>query len=255
MKFSANIGFLWADLPLVERIFAAKAAGFDAVEAHFPYDVPAADVKAALAETGFKMLGINTHPGDLAAGDFGLAAVPDRLSEAREAIDQAIEYAEEIGAGAVHVMAGKSAGNPDEPDTFLNNLAYALRAAGKAGVDIYIEPINTRDVPNYFLRSLESAAGICQTLDNHPGLKIMFDCYHLQILGGDLLTRYKNHASRIGHIQIASAPARAEPDGGEVNYPWLLPALQAAGYKGFFGAEYKPASTMEEGLGWLETYR
>nr|WP_284155005.1 TIM barrel protein [Algicella marina] len=255
MKFSANLGFLWSDLPLVERIHAAGAAGFDAVEDHFPYDTPAAETRAALAETGLRMVSINTRPGDMAAGDFGLASLPSRVTEAQEAIAEAIEYAETIGANSVHVMAGRSAGDPAEADTFLNNLAHALRLAGAAGVDILIEPLNPRDAPGYLLRSLEAAAGICQTLDNHPGLKVMFDCYHLQITGGDLLTRYRNHAGRIGHIQFASVPDRTEPGTGEVNYHWLLPALQAAGYEGFFGSEYRPKTTVEQGLGWLQSLR
>lgn len=254
MKFSANLGFLWTDRPLPERIAAAAAAGFDAVECHFPYDTDPGTVNRALKETGLTMLGLNTHPGDLSAGEFGLCALPGRTSEARAVIDQALEYASAIDCPNVHVMAGKSAGQAGADTAFRDNLIYAAEGAAARGKTILIEPINTRDVPGYFLSTLESASLLIETLGTEA-VAIMFDCYHLQIMGGDLLRRYEAHASRVGHIQFASVPDRAEPDRGEVRFDWLLPRLAAAGYGGAFGAEYRPAAETDAGLGWLAAYR
>ncbi|WP_112323486.1 hydroxypyruvate isomerase family protein [Oceanibium sediminis] len=254
MRFSANLGFLWTDRPLTDRIAAAAAAGFDAVECHFPYDTDPGAVKRALEETGLSMLGLNTVPGDTSAGDFGLCALPGRTSEARAAIDQALEYASAIDCPNIHVMAGKSAGQAEAASTFRENLTYAVEGALTRDKTILIEPINTRDVPGYFLSTLESASLLIEQM-GVEGLKIMFDCYHLQIMGGDLLRRYSAHAHQVGHIQFASVPDRGEPNRGEVRYDWLLPELAAAGYKGAFGAEYRPAEGTDTGLGWLATYK
>ena len=247
MKFSANLGFLWTELDLAAAIRAAATAGFGAVECHFPYDQDPGAVAEALAESGLPMLGLNTIRGDVAAGDFGLSAVPDRISEARAAIDQALTYARRIKARNIHVMAGKALGETARR-CYLDNLAYASDKAGE--LDILIEPINTRDVPGYHLSNMEDAAGIVATL-NRPNIRVMADCYHTQIMQGDLTRRITTHLDVIGHIQIAAVPNRAEPDQGEIAYHRLLPALMEAGYQGWFGAEYKPAATTEDGLGWL----
>lgn len=246
MKLSANLGFLWKELPLPEAIRAAKRAGFDAVECHFPFEVPAKDVKNALTETGLPMLGLNTHPGG--EGEFGLAALPGREEEARAAIRQAIDYAKSIGCRNVHVMAGKSHGGAQADAVFRANLDYACKLAGD--LKILIEPINDRDVPGYHLVTLEQAADIVGSLD-HTNLKIMADCYHIQILGGDLVRRLERHLPMIGHIQIAAVPSRGEPDKGELNYPWIAEALTGMGYDGYLGAEYRPGGPTEDSLGWM----
>lgn len=255
MQFSANLGFLFTDLPLPEAIRAAKAAGFDAVECHFPYAVAASEVKAALEETGLPMLGLNTQPGDLAAGDFGLAALPGHEAEARAAIDQAVAYAAEIGAGNVHVMAGKTDGSNAAEETFRANLRFACARAAAQDIGILIEPINHRDVPGYHLSHVEHAAEIVADLDQ-PNLRLMFDCYHTQIMQGDLTRRIEAHLALIGHIQIAAVPDRGEPDAGEVNYPELLKSIAGFGYSRPIGAEYKPrGGDTAEGLGWLEPFK
>ncbi len=256
LKFSANIGFLWTDRSHVERIQAASAAGFDAVECHFPYDEPAKEVKAALEETGLPMLCVNTWPGDRDAGDFGLAAVPGREADARDAIDQAIAYAEAIDAANVHVMAGKPGdGRQKEAhETYLENLSYACSIASPHGIDILIEPINGTDAPGYFLQYAGFAKEIIGQVGS-PNLKIMFDCYHTQLMQGSLSRWIEYLMPLIGHIQIAAVPSRAEPDEGEVAYDWLLPAISAMGYRGYVGAEYKPRGKVEDGLGWLEDFR
>jgi len=254
MRYSANLGFLFTDLPLPNAIHAASKAGFDAVECHFPYDVPAAEVAQALRETGLTMLGLNTWPGDKAAGDFGLAAVPGREDEARAAISQAVDYAVATGTKAVHVMAGRTDGGDAAEATFRTNLAHACDLAAAHGITILIEPINTRDVQGYHLSRTGHAARIIAALDR-PNLKLMFDCYHMQIMQGDLAIHLRDLMPIIGHIQIAAVPDRGEPDQGEVDYHWLMRHLAGLDYNWFVGAEYRPRSGTAAGLGWLGRFR
>jgi 2-dehydrotetronate isomerase len=254
MRYSANLGFLFTDLPLPEAIHAAKKAGFDAVECHFPYDVPAAEVAQALRDTGLTMLGLNTWPGDKAAGDFGLAALPGRMDEARAAIAQAVDYAVATGTKAVHVMAGRTDGGEAAEDAFRANLAHACDLAAPHGITILIEPINTRDVQDYHLSRTDHAARIIAAL-NRPNLKLMFDCYHMQIMQGDLATHLRDLMPVIGHIQIAAVPDRGEPDQGEVDYRWLMRHLAGLDYDGHVGAEYRPRAGTVAGLGWMAQFR
>jgi hydroxypyruvate isomerase len=208
LPISANLGFLWTDRPLADRIRAAKAAGFDAVECHWPYDEPAEEVRAALAETELPMVGLNTRPGDLADGEFGLAALPGREAEARAAIDDAVNYARAIGASAVHVMAGKVEDGEEKAahETYLGNLAYACdKAAEKAGesdadagLTILIEPINAYDASGYFLQYAGFAKEIV-TAVGEPNLKILFDCYHVQLMQGSLYRWIEHLLPLIGH--------------------------------------------------------
>ncbi|WP_417686287.1 hydroxypyruvate isomerase family protein [Roseibium sp.] len=253
MRFSANLGFLWNDRALPDAIRAAAVAGFDGVECHFPYAFDRADVRKALIETGLPMVGLNTRPGDVGVGDFGLCAIPGREAEAREAISDAIEYAEAIGCRSVHVMAGKADGR-EAYRTFRSALTIAADLAEEAGLTILIEPINTRDVPGYFLSRTEQAMEMISDLDR-PNVKLMFDCYHMQIMEGDLTRTLERNLASIGHIQIAGVPSRQEPDSGELNYRYLFQALQDLGYDGFIGAEYRPKGRVEEGLGWLKSFR
>lgn len=253
-QFSANLGFLWTELSLPDAIHAAKQAGFDAVECHWPYGTPADDVKAALTETGLRMLGINTVRGDVAAGENGLAALPGRETEARAAIDQAITYATAIGTPNIHVMAGFTAKGRDKAhETFVRNLRYAAEQAGKAAITILIEPLNHYDAPNYFLQTSVQAGAIIKEVAA-ANLKLMFDCYHLQIMEGDLSRRLKTLMPIIGHIQFAGVPDRAEPDQGEVNYPYLFSLLERLGYDAPLGAEYKPRGNTDAGLGWMNKF-
>jgi len=254
LRFSANLGFLWRDLPLLDAIRAAKRAGFDAVEFHYPYDVPAGDVAALMADVQLPAVGLNTRPGNPAAGDLGLCAVPGREDEARAAMDEAVAYAAAIGAGYVHVMAGKAERTPEARSTFLRALDYAAAGAAEIGGIVVIEPLNARDAPGYFLRTTEEAAELIAAL-GRDNVKILFDCYHVQISEGDLTRRFERLKPLIGHVQIAAVPSRAEPDEGEIAYDRLLPALQALGWSGFVGAEYRPRSSMDAGLGWLERMR
>lgn len=253
MKFSANLGFLWTDRPLVDAIRAAHAAGFDAVECHWPYDTDADDVLSVLKETRLSMLGLNIVRGDVSAGENGMAAIPGRETEARAAIDQAIDYANKIGAQCIHVMAGFADG-ADAEKTFITNLNYASERAAPSGKTIVIEPLNRHDAPGYFLKTTDQAAQIISTL-NAPNVKLMFDCYHVGRTEGDIIYRLGALKHIIGHIQFASVPTRQEPNQGEVNYSAVLAAIKAMGWTQALGAEYKPAGSTDSGLAWMEQLR
>ena len=243
-RFSANLGFLWAELTLPDVIRAAAKAGFEAVEFHWPYYTDPALVKAALDEVGLPMLGLNTVRGD---GN-GLSALVGYEAEARAAIDQAVDYAVAIGAHNIHVMAGFASGEAAH-QTFFENLRYALARVAGHDITLLIEPLNHHDAPDYFLQTADQAAGIIAEI-NDSNLKLMFDCYHLQIMQGDLSRLLQRTLPIIGHIQIAAVPSRAEPDEGELDYRHVLKHIDTIGYKGFVGAEYHPRSSTEVGLGW-----
>lgn len=248
-RFSANLGFLWSDLPLPDAIRAAASVGFDAVECHWPYDVPAGDVAMALAETGLPMLGLNTRRGDLDAGENGVAALPGREDDARAFIDEALAYAIAIKASNIHVMAGFAAGQAAH-DSFIANLDYACTAAITEGITILIEPLNHYDAPGYFLNGSAQAKSIINEV-GAPNLKLMFDCYHIQRLEGNLTNKLTDLLPIIGHIQFASVPDRGAPDHGEIHYPHIYAHLATLGYDAPLGAEYKPDGDTDKSLGWL----
>lgn len=249
MKFSANLGFLWTELPLPEAIRAAKAAGFDAVECHWPYAVPQLEVSAALNECGFEMLGLNTRRGDTERGENGLAALPGRESQARALIDEAVAYAQAIGAKNIHVMAGFASG-PAAERSYRANLNYACEQAKAHGITILIEPLNHYDAPGYFLRTSDQAVHLIESMqiDN---LKMMFDCYHVQLMEGDLSHRLERMLPFIGHIQFAGVPDRGVPSKGEVNYSHLFQQIDQLGWTQPLGAEYKPSGATQDSLDWL----
>lgn len=250
-RLSANLGFLWTELALPDAIRAAKRAGFAAVECHWPYDTPASEVRSALAETSLPMLGLNTRRGDVSAGDNGVAAIPGREDEARDHIDEALAYAQAIDCPNVHVMAGFTDRGADAQATFERNLAHACDAAAAQGGTILIEPLNHRDAPGYHLSDFDAGVRTIEAV-SRDNIKVMFDCYHLQIMQGDITTRLRHGLAHIGHVQIAAVPDRGEPDRGELDYRWLLRELDAMGWDGHVGAEYKPRTTTGAGLGWIE---
>ena len=252
MKFSANLGFLWADRPLPDAIGAAKAAGFDAVECHWPYEFSAASVKAALEETDLRMLGLNTRRGNVSIGENGLAAVPGREAEARAFVDEALAYAAEISAGAVHVMAGNSSG-PRARRAFCDNLAYACERAGD-DVTVLIEPLNHYNAPGYFLAGTALAADIIREV-GAPNLRMMFDFYHIQIMEGDVTRRFEAVLPLVGHVQIAAVPDRGKPDHGELDFGYVLRRVWELGWKRPIGAEYLPEPGVEPDMAWMARYR
>ncbi len=251
MKFSANLGFLWADLPLPAAIRAAKAAGFDAVECHWPYATPAVEVRAALDETGLPMLGVNTRRGG--PGENGLAALLGREPDARAAIEEALTYAVVTGTRCVHVMAGIAAG-PEAHATFVENLRIACALARPHDITILIEPLNRHDAPGYFLTTTDQARRIMTDVAA-TNLRLMFDCYHVQRSEDDVTRRLRDLLPVIGHIQFASVPDRGPPDRGEINYANLFGAISDLGYTAPLGAEYKPDGPTELSLNWMKIFR
>jgi hydroxypyruvate isomerase len=248
-KFSANLGFLWASHPLPVAIRAAKAAGFDAVECHWPYDTPTSEVRAALDETGLPMLGLNTRRGNVEAGENGLSAVPDREDDALDAIAEAVEYAQIIGAQAIHVMAGNASGDAAH-DTFIRNLHVATKLADRRGITILIEPLNEFDAPRYFLKHAAQAQSIIQEV-GAPNLKLMFDCYHVGRTEGDISSTLNAMMPLIGHIQFASVPDRGTPDHGDVDYKKVFAEIAELGWNKPLGAEYKPVRHTHATLSWM----
>jgi 2-dehydrotetronate isomerase len=253
-RFAANLGYLFTERALLERIDAAAACGFKAIELQFPYDVPAPAVKAAIAKNKLTILGLNTARGER-EGEFGMAAVPGREKDFQVLFGRALDYITAIGGSAVHCLAGKvePEQRPAAERVFIDNLRYAADLAAAKNVTLLIEPINARDRPNYFLNRVEHAADIIAKAGK-PNIRIQFDFYHVQIVGGDLLHRLEKHLAVVGHLQCAAVPSRHEPDEGEVNYPEVFAAVDALGYKGWIGAEYRPRGCTEDGLGWGKSY-
>jgi hydroxypyruvate isomerase len=251
--FSANLGFLWPDRPLLERIGAAAKAGFTAIELHWPYDVPAGEVKAACARYGLRLMGLNTAVGDAAKGEFGLGALPGREADFAAAMRQAIGYAVEAGAGAIHVMAGVTTGLDASScrQAFIANLTRFAPEAASQGLTLLLEAINPRDKPGYFYSTQDEAAEIIAAV-GAPNLKLMFDVYHCGVAEGDITKKLERLLPLIGHIQIAAVPSRAEPDEGEVDYSHIFAVLARLGWRKPLGCEYRPRAGTDEGLVWRE---
>jgi len=251
-KFSANLGMLWPELPLLERIAAAGRAGFGAIELHYPYATPPQAVKAACAQAGVRLLNLNTGLGSK-PGDFGLAALPGRQTEALGLIDQAFSYAHQAGAKSVHVLAGcvPPTDRTAARDCLIAALRHADAHAADTGVTVLLEAINPFDAPNYFY---SRAADVLALLDElaSPRLKLMLDFYHLGRTGEDPQSILAAALPHLGHVQIASVPDRAEPDRGTLNFRPILARLDALGYDGWVGCEYHPAADTLAGLAWCE---
>lgn len=249
-RFAANIACLFSDRPLIERFGAAAKAGFAAVEGQFPYDTSPVAVKAELDRHNLTMLGINTERGG--EGLVGLAAVPGRERDFDALIKQSLEYITIVGGSAIHVLAGivPVAQRPAAERVYVANLMRAADLAAAHNITLLIEPINPRDRPDYFVNRPEHAADVIAKCGK-PNIKIQFDFYHVQIVGGDLMKRFEKHLPLVGHVQIAAVPSRHEPDEGEVSYPAIYAMLDAVGYKGWVAAEYFPRGKTEDGLAWL----
>ncbi|WP_226574694.1 hydroxypyruvate isomerase family protein [Acuticoccus sediminis] len=245
MIFSANLGFLWTDRPFLERLVAARAAGFTMVEFHDQaQQVGPEAVRDALGD--LKVVGLNARMGETS----GVAAMPGREAEARADIAEAIAAARTVGAGAIHVVSGL-ADDPDRHSRLAERLAEASAEAPE--LTFLVEPLCRQARPGYAVASVEEAAEVIR-LAGVPNVKIMFDCYHVQRQSGDVLARFREHFDDIGHVQIAGGLTRQEPDRGELNYAFLLPAFVEAGYTGPIGCEYTPATTVEAGLSWRDAF-
>lgn len=251
-RFSANVGLLWPGRPLLERLDAAAQAGFRAVEMHWPYEIPAAAVAQRCKHHGLKLRGINTSPGNFSKGERGLAALAGREEEFQKTFDQAVAYSVAAGAGAIHVMAG----NVPHQDrgaakrVFAENLRIAAPKAAAHELTLLLEPLNPRDNPGYLYSRVNEAAQLIEVL-GLPNLRLQFDIYHVAITEGDVLTKLKMYMPIVGNVQIAAVPSRAEPDEGEIAYAAIFSALDALGYSGWVGCEYRPRGDTDEGLRWM----
>ncbi len=255
-RFAANLSLLFTDVPFPERFAAAAACGFAGVEFQFPYGLPAVEVKARLADAHLVPVLFNVSPGDFAAGDRGLAAVPGREADFRAALEQALDYAGTIGCRQLHVMAGLLPAGVAESEaeaTYIANLRHAASAAARLDLTLLIEPLNARDNPGYFLRTTGQAVGILERV-GRTNLRLQFDVYHCQISEGNLAQHMRDLFPHYAHVQIAGVPGRQEPDRGEINYPFLFDLLDELGYVGWVGCEYRPAGDTVAGLGWAQRW-
>ncbi|MDP3761966.1 MAG: hydroxypyruvate isomerase [Ramlibacter sp.] len=253
-RFAANLTMLFTELPFMERFAAARAAGFDSVEYLFPYPYPKEQLAHALQANGLKQVLHNLPAGDWEAGERGIACHPDRVAEFREGVARAIEYATALGCPQVNCLAGKlPAGVTREQAhaTFVGNLSFAAAALKECGIRLLVEPINHFDIPGFFLTRTGEALAILDEVGS-DNLFIQYDIYHAQRMEGELAATLQKHLARIGHIQLADNPGRNEPGTGEINYPWLFRHIDAIGYRGTIGCEYKPKTTTAEGLSWMK---
>ncbi|MBL1379098.1 hydroxypyruvate isomerase [Zobellella iuensis] len=255
-KLAANLSMLFTEVDFLDRFAAAAKAGFKGVEYLFPYDFPAEDIKARLEQNGLEQVLFNLPAGDWAAGSRGIAVDPSRVEEFKAGVDQAIAYAKVLGNKQVNCLAGiPPAGVSAEQAeaTFVANLKYAAEKLKGAGIKLIAEAINTRDIPGFFLNNSKQALDIIEQVGS-DNLAFQYDIYHMQIMEGDIIPTIEKNLSIINHIQLADNPGRHEPGTGELNYHNIFAFLDKVGYQGWVGAEYKPATTTEAGLGWLKTH-
>lgn len=255
-RLCANLGFLFCEVPFLDRFAAAARAGFKGVEYASPYEYPAAELRARLDGEGLTQVLINTHPGNRAAGERGFACVPGKGVEFRASIEQALDYAVRLGCGLVHVIAGvPPAGVSHETALALyaNNLAWACERGVAAGIKLVVEPLNPRDAPGYLINTQEQGAAIVEAI-GRDRLGLQFDTYHCQIAQGDLGRRLEALMPVIAHMQLGDVPDRHEPGTGEIGWDYLFRHIGALGYQAWIGCEYHPAGETEAGLGWRERY-
>jgi 2-dehydrotetronate isomerase len=253
-RFAANLSMMFTEVPFLDRFEAAAKAGFTAVEFLFPYEFPAKEVGARLHGNGLVQALFNLPPGDWAAGEKGFAALPERFADLQQSLHTALPYAEATGVKRVHLMAGiAERSDPKAVAAFRKSVAHAAEFFAPHGLDVVIEPINARNVPGYFLNNFIFARDLIREL-KIPNLKLQFDIYHCQIVHGDVTMHLRDMMPIIGHTQIASIPSRNEPDGEELNYPFVFAELDRLGYEGFVGCEYNPRGKTTDGLAWFKPY-
>ncbi|NEU10838.1 hydroxypyruvate isomerase family protein [Methylobacterium sp. BTF04] len=254
-RFAANLTLMFTERPFLDRFGAAADAGFTAVEFLFPYAFEPPAIAERLRRYGLTLALFNLPPGDWAAGERGLAALPDRFAELQTGVEIGLRYAAATGVARLHLMAGMASQHaPEACRAYGEAVAWTAQRLAREGLDLVIEPINARNMPSYFLADFDGAAALITEL-GHPNLKLQFDLYHCQILHGDVTTRLRDLMPIIGHVQTASVPGRHEPGSGEMNDAFLFAELDRLGYAGFVGCEYNPLSGTEAGLGWFEAYR
>jgi hydroxypyruvate isomerase len=255
-RFAANLSMMYTEVPFLERFAAAARDGFTAVEFLFPYAHPPEEVAARLRDAGLELVLFNFPAGDWDSGERGLASLPGREAEFAASIEEALRYARTLRSPRLHVPAGippKGADRAACRAAYIRSLRQACDAAAGEGLTVLIEPINTRDMPGFFLNRQDEAHAIREEV-GRPNLKVQMDLYHCQIVEGDMAIKIRRYIADVGHIQIAGVPERHEPDIGEVNYPYLFDLLDSVGYKGWIGCEYRPKAGTSAGLGWLKRY-
>ena len=253
-QFAANLSMLFTEAPFIERFGRAARAGFSVVECQFPYEATPEAIQAELQAHGLSLILHNLPAGNWAGGERGIACHPDRVEEFKRGVEQAITYATALGVRKINCLAGiKPAGveTARAHDTLVANLRFAAQRLAEHGIDLLIEPINTFDIPGFFISTTEQGLSILDEV-GAANAYIQYDVYHMQRMEGELAGTLSKHLSRIGHVQIADNPGRNEPGTGEINYPFLFAHLSRLGWKGAIGCEYKPAAGTEAGLGWMQ---
>jgi hydroxypyruvate isomerase len=255
-RFAANLSMLFTQAPFLERFELAARAGFTAVECQFPYEAPAAEIRARLDAHGLAMVLHNLPAGDWAAGERGIAGLPGRTAEFRAGVARAIGYAHALGVPRLNCLAGVAPAGVDDGlvrRTLVDNLRHAAHELGAAGLQLLVEPINTFDVPGFAVsRSAQALALLDEVGADNAFLQ--YDVYHAQRMEGELAATLRAHLPRIGHVQVADNPGRHEPGTGEIRFGFLFDELDALGYAGWVGCEYRPATNTEAGLGWLRPH-
>ena len=255
-KFAGNLSFIFQEVGFLDRFAAAAACGFKAVEYLSPYDHPAGVIAEQLNRHGLVQALFNMPPGDWGAGERGIAALPGREQEFRDGVETALVYAKATRCRILHAMAGILPAGHERAGAervYLANLRHAADRLAAEGLTLVIEPINTRDIPGYFLNTTSQAMSIIEQV-GRPNLKLQLDLYHVQIMEGDLAHRIRALAGHYPHVQIAGNPGRNEPDIGEINYPYLFDLFDELGYSGWIGCEYRPRGETRAGLGWARRY-
>ncbi len=255
-RLAANLSMMFNEVPFLDRFEAAAKAGFSAVEFLFPYEHPAAEIRKRLDGAGLEQVLFNMPPGNWANGERGLASLPGRQPEFRDGVLLALEYAEALGCKRVHAMAGLVPAGVSQVTAgavYAANLAWAAEQAHDAGVKIVIEPINHRDMPGFFLNTQAQGAAIVEAI-GRDRIGLQFDIYHCQITEGDVTKRMETFLPVIAHMQLADVPARNEPGTGELGWAYIFSRIDALGYKGWVGCEYRPAGDTVAGLAWRKTF-
>jgi hydroxypyruvate isomerase len=253
-RFAANLTMLFTEVPFLERFALAAKAGFKAVEFLFPYPFPAAELKSRLQDNGLELILHNLPAGDWDKGERGIACLPSRTEEFKAGVGKAVEYATALNVKQVNCLAGKVPDGVSDKqlrDTFVGNMKLAASELKKAGIKSLIEPINTFDIPGFYLKGTAQALSLMDEVGS-DNLYLQYDAYHMQRMEGELASTISKQLKRIAHIQVADNPGRGEPGTGEINHEFLFAHLDKIGYAGWIGCEYKPATTTGAGLGWLK---
>lgn len=256
-RFAANLSLLFTEHPFLERFAAARDSGFAAVEFHFPYEHDRAALAEVVLTSGLEVVVFNLPAGDWAAGDRGIACHPKRIAEFQDGVGQAIDFARLLGCPRLNCLAGIAPGDITHDkarETLIENLRFAAAVTKRAGIELLLEPLNTRDTPGFLVSTSRTALALIKAVGS-DNLRLQYDIYHAQVMEGDLARTVTDHLPQIAHIQLADNPGRHEPGSGEINFPFLLQHLDQTGYAGWVGCEYRPTGRSEDSFGWLEPWR